>query len=135
MSEDVKRIIFASIAVVFSSFLVTLLLCLPDHFAQDVYSFSMVFLIASVASLIALVVTVIWAIPMHCILSKYKFESCGWYLLLAVISSCVFIFLFKPFGHDKASDLIIQTILCSFVGSVGAFLFWYIVVYKQRIKR
>lgn len=130
-----QRIIFANMVVVTSSFLVTLLLCLPEHIAKDIYPFSIIFFIASFAALVALVVTVIWAIPMHLILSKYKLKSYGWYLLLAIIPSFIFIYCFKPFGNDKATDLAMQAVICSFIGSVGAFLFWYILVCKHRITK
>lgn len=130
-----KRILFASTVVVVVSFLVTLILCLPEYINKNAYPLSMAFFIAGVASMVALVVTVIWAIPMHLILWKYNYDSYAWYLMLAIIPSLIFIYVFKPFGNDTATDLAMQAAICSFVGSVGASLFWYVIVYKQRITR
>jgi len=127
-----KIILRVSITVVGLVFFVTLLFGLADsigkHFPSSLY---ISLLIAGVASLVAIFVTCLWAIPMHLILNKFNRRSYFWYLILAIVPSFFFIYVFRPFGKDSARDLVIQAMSCSVIGSIGAFVFWYIVVYKQ----
>jgi len=124
-----KNILRASVAVVVVAFTVTLIICLIDSIGSD-YSPLLSFVIAGVAAVVAAVVTLVWAVPLHLILQKYKQEKLSWYLFLAVVPSVIFIYGFKPFGEDTTSDLAKQAAFCALVGSLGAFIFWYIAVRK-----
>lgn len=135
MRKNMKNIILASISVVIAVFIVTLLLSLIDSIGRDYSSIIISFVVSGIASVVAAIVTLIWAIPMHFILAKYHRIHLGWYLLLAVVPSFVFVYGFKPFGNDSAATLVMQTVVCSLVGSIGALVFWYVVVYKQRITK
>ena len=92
-------------------------------------------LTASVAAIVAIVVVLAWALPLHYVLKKLERQEFHWYLLAALVPSVIFIYGFKPFGQDSSVDLMQQTLFCSICGLIGAAVFWYVAVYRTRITK
>jgi len=127
-----KHLSVASGLVVLIVFVVTFVAATVDAIHTD-YSVFIALLTSGVASLVALVVVIFWAIPVHLILNRINKSGLVWYILAALIPSFAFIYALKPFGQDTNFDLLIQALFCSFAGTLGAIVFWYIAVYKKRI--
>ena len=134
-----KKIILATVCSVIATFLATfftvivnVLYKMPDDISL---SLSIGLFMSLVAGVIGFFVILIWALPVHYYLYKFNKLNVMWYLLTAVIPSFGFIYIFKPFGHDSQIYLFQQALFCSFIGCVAAFVFWYIVVYKNRLTR
>lgn len=129
-----KRLSIASGTVVLTVFVVTFVVAAIDSIGSD-YPIGISLMIASVAVIVALIVMVVWAIPVHLLLQKYSRSNVAWYIFSAVIPSFAFVYIFKPFGHDTNLDMLRQALFCSFAGGLGAIAFWFITVYRQRITR
>ena len=128
-----KHLVIASGLVVLIVFMVTFVVALIDSIGSEYSGIRISLIMAGVAAIVASVVLVIWAVPVHLLLQKYSRSNVAWYILAAIIPSFIFIYLFKPFGHDTDIYLFGQALFCSFSGSLGAVAFWYVVVYRQRI--
>ena len=115
-------------------FVVTFVVAAIDSIGSD-YPAGISLMIAFVAAVVALIIMIVWAIPVHMLLQKYNQSNVAWYILAAVIPSFAFIYIFKPFGHDTNLDMLKQALFCSFAGGLGAIGFWFITVYRQRITR
>lgn len=115
-------------------FVVTFVVAAIDSIGSD-YPTGISLMIASVAAIVALIVVVVWAIPVHLLLQKYSRSNVAWYIFSAVIPSFAFIYIFNPFGHDTNLDMLRQALFCSFGGGLGAIAFWFIAVFQQRITR
>lgn len=129
-----KNLFKSSALVVLIVFTITLVIGLIDSIKPTGVSsaaVAMSWVIAFAAALVAIFVVIVWAIPVHLVLSKMGHSNIAWYILAAVIPSFVFIFVVKPFGLDPFSALLTQALICSFIGSVGAAAFWYLSVYRQ----
>jgi len=94
----------------------------------------MAFLIGGVATIVALIVMVSWALPIHFLLKKNNLSSVKWYVLAGITPAFIFIYVFKPFGDDSAIDLLQQALFCSLVGAISAFCFWYFIAKKSLTK-
>ncbi|WP_127560362.1 hypothetical protein [Saccharospirillum alexandrii] len=128
-----KHLSMASAVTVLLVFTVVFLVSVIDSVGSDYSDFRISLVIAGVASLVACIVVIVWAIPVHFTLRQLKHQSLVWYLLAALIPGFTFIYAFKPFGQDSDIDLLQQALFCSFSGCIGAASFWYIAVYRQRI--
>ena len=80
-------------------------------------------LIASIASIIALVVIFVWGIPTHKLLRRYNKTQLYWYLLSGVFPGFIIVFAFTPFGQDTFSDLLRQSAMFSVVGLLASGVF------------
>lgn len=130
-----KHLSIASAVSVLIVFTVTFLVSAIDSIGSDYSDLRISLVIAGVAALVACIVIIVWALPVHLALRKLKHQSLVLYLVAAVIPSFIFIFAFKPFGQDSGIDLLQQALFCSFLGCLGAASFWYIAVYRLRITR
>ena len=130
-----KNLAIASVIVVLIVFTATFTVTFIDALGTDYSNILLPLFISSIAAIVALVVVLIWAIPVHLLLKRINQERVAWYILAAVVPSFFYIYVFKPFGNDLQIHLLLQALFCSFVGSLGAVAFWYIVVYRQRITR
>lgn len=106
-----------------------------DSAGSDYAGIGIPFMVAAVASLVSLVITIFWAIPIHFVLQRKNRFGLGWYVIAAIIASVLFVYVLEPFGHDAHIVLLQQALFCSFVGTLGASAFWHMVVYKKRIKK
>lgn len=129
-----NRLLIASSTVILITFFVTFFACVIDSREHNFLSILMSFIIASTAAIVALFVVAVWAIPVHLLLQKLGYSNIAWYIVAAIIPSFTFIYGLKPFGNDKPIDLLMQASICSLAGGLGAVAFWYILVYRQRIK-
>jgi ABC-type glycerol-3-phosphate transport system permease component len=132
--SNMKRLFIASVAVVIIVFAVTFFVCVIGSWGRDFPSILISLVIASFAAIVALIVVVAWAIPVHLLLQKFGYSNITWYIVAAIVPSFAFIYGLKPFGNDKPIDLFMQASFCSLAGSLGSVAFWYILVYRQRIK-
>lgn len=82
------------------------------------------------AAIVATIVVVVWAIPVHLLLTCINLQRLIWYIVAAVIASFVFAYLFKPFGN---THVLRQALVFSAFGSLGAATFWYWAVYCPRM--
>ncbi len=120
--------IFIALAAVF---LVTFSITYVDSLRSDVWGIEMALLTGGVATLVALIVMISWALPIHFLLKKYNLTSLTWYVLAGIAPAFIFVYAFKPFGEDTAIDLLQQALFCSLVGAISAFCFWYFIAKKS----
>jgi len=125
-----KNILLASASVVLVVFIFTFLATVTSSTG---YQIGVSFVISGVSAVVALIVVIFWAIPIHLIFKKLNIFKPAWYVVSAIIPSFVFIYAFKPFGNDTSSDLLIQALFCSLAGGLGALSFWYLAVYRLKI--
>ncbi|MBU6955056.1 hypothetical protein [Hahella sp. HN01] len=125
-----KNTLIASLAMLLTVFLLVFLTAVIDSINNEFSDFRISAVIAGVATLVALVVLVIWAIPGHLLLNKLKKDKLIWYIAPALLPGFVFVYWLKPFGQDAEPSLLIQALFCSFVGAVSAVVFWYFAVYR-----
>ncbi|RVT44672.1 hypothetical protein EMM73_16195 [Rheinheimera sediminis] len=130
-----KSLSIASLCTVLTVFVVTFVVTAVDSIGTAYSGINISLLMASVAAIVAIVVVIAWALPLHYVLKKLERQEFHWYLLAAVVPSVIFIYGFKPFGQDSSVDLMKQTLFCSICGLIGATVFWYVAVYRTRIKR
>lgn len=59
-------------------------------------------LTANVATIVAIVVVIAWALPLplHYVFKKLERQDFYWYLLDSLIPCVIFIYVFNPFGQD-----------------------------------
>ena len=75
--------------------------------------------------LVIVAVYILWGIPIHVVLRKYRKSSIVWYVIAGFLPGPIFIAFFKPFGNDALQYLFYQSLLCGVIGVIGAALFWY----------
>ena len=80
-------------------------------------------LIASVASVIAALVTLLWGVPTHMLLKRYSKTQLHWYLLSGVFPGFIIVFVLYPFGKDTFNDLLVQSVMFGVVGMLAAGVF------------
>lgn len=129
-----KRLFLAIVAVVLIVFAVTFLVIAINSWGRDFPGIAISIVIAFFAAIVASIVVITWAIPIHLLLRKLGYSNIAWYIVAAIIPSFGFIYGLKPFGNDKPIDLFMQASFCSVAGGLGAVAFWYILVYRQRVK-
>lgn len=128
-----KHILIASLTSIVVVFFISLLLFLVS-FAGGAYSgFLLALSAAFVATVVASISIILFAIPIHLVLSHYNYKNVTWYIISALICDSVFIYGFKPFGNDTQSDLFTQLLICSSIGSIGAVVFWFFAVHRKGI--
>jgi hypothetical protein len=130
-----KSLSIASLCTVLTVFVVTFVVSAVESIGTVYSGITISLLTASVAATVTMVVVIAWALPLHYVLKKLKRQALHWYLLASVILSVIFIYGFKPFGHDSSVDLAKQALFCSIFGLIGAAVFWYMAVYRSRITR
>lgn len=128
-----KHLLIASLITVLIVFTVTFVVTAINAIGTDFSDIRFSLVISGVAALVASIVVLFWAIPIHLLLSRINQKFLGWYISSAVIPSFAFIYILKPFGRDTDIQLFQQALFCSFAGSLGALGFWYFAVYRQRI--
>ncbi len=130
-----KSLSVASLCTILAVFLTTFLVTAVDSIGTDYPGITLSLLTASVAAIVAIVVIVVWTLPLHYVLKKLERQAFHWYMLAAVVPSVIFIYGFKPFGQDSAVVLMKQALFCSVIGLIGAAVFWYMAVFRFRITR
>ena len=130
-----KSLSLACLCTVLTVFVVTFVVSAVDSIGTAYSGINISLLTASVAAIVAIVVVIAWALPLHYVLKKLERQEFYWYLLAAVVPSVIFIYGFKPFGQDSSIDLMKQTLFCSICGLIGAAVFWYVAVYRTRITK
>lgn len=131
MIQKVKLLIRATIDALVVVFLAVLIYTLMDSAGSDFGDPRVSIVIAGIAVLVAGVVMLVWAVPVHLLLSKFKCHNIIWYLIAAVIPGIVFVCGFRPFGDDTRFDLMVQAVQCSAVGVIAMLPFWYRLVYRN----
>jgi hypothetical protein len=86
---------------------------------------------AIVSPVIIIAAFLLWGLPVHLLLIKYRKSSFGWYVLAGFLPGPIFIGFFKPFGNDPFQYLLNQSLFCGVIGIIGAALFWYSMVRKN----
>ena len=104
---------------------------LVDSIGTSYSGLGIPFFIASIAAVVAIIVVIVWAIPMHFLLRHFEKSNITWYLLCAIIPAFIFVYGFKPFGNDMNADLLSQAFLCAVFGCLSALPFWYVAVYRE----
>ena len=125
-----KHAAIASFCSVLTVFVAVFLVSAASSIGTDNSALGISLFIAGVAALVACVVVLVWALPVHFVLRKFKSQSFFLYLVAAIVPSFVFVYVFKPFGHHPSADLLVQALNCSLVGVLGAASFWYFGVYR-----
>jgi len=103
-----NRLFISGAAVVLIVFAFTFIMSLIDSIGRDFPTAVISLVIAFFASTVALIVVVVWAIPVHLLLQKYGCSNVLWYIFAAIVPSFTFIYWLKPFGNDKQIDLLGQ---------------------------
>jgi len=130
-----KSLSIASLCTALTVFVVTFVVSAVGSIGTAYSGITISLLTASLAAIVAMVVVVVWALPLHYVLKKLNRQEFHWYLLAAVVPSVIFIYGFKPFGQDSSVDLMKQALFCSGCGLIGAAVFWYMAVFRLRITR
>jgi len=128
-----KSLSIASLCTALTVFVVTFVVSAVDSIGTAYSGITISLLTASVAAIVAMVVVVAWALPLHYVLKKLERQALHWYLLASVVPSLIFVYGFKPFGNDSSVDLAKQALFCSVCGLIGAAVFWYMAVFRLRI--
>lgn len=68
-----KRLFISSVLVALIVFAVTFTACLLNSIGHDFPSVVICLVIASFAAIVALIVVIVWAIPIHFLLQRYGF--------------------------------------------------------------
>lgn len=98
----------------------------PNNDLREATSYGM----AIVSPIVATVCLVVWGLPVHFILSKYKMKEFWWYVIAGFIPAPIFVFVTKPLGADITIHLLMQSIYFGVFGCIGALIFWFYVVKK-----
>ena len=130
-----KHLLIASLVSVLTIFSATFVVTFIDSIGTAYSHPSITLLIAGVSAMVASIVVLVWAIPIHFVLKRLSKLNVTWYLMSSIVPAFVFIYAFKPFGNDSSTDLFGQAIICTIYGCLGALSFWYIAVYRQRITK
>jgi hypothetical protein len=130
-----KSLSVASLCTILAVFVMTFLASAVDSIGTAYSGITISLLMASVAAIVAMVVVMAWALPLHYVLIKLERQELHWYLLASVVPSVIFVYGFKPFGQDSSVDLMKQAMYCIACGLIGAAVFWYLAVYRTRITR
>ena len=115
-----KSLSIASLCTVLTVFVVTFVVSAVDSIGTVYSGITISLLTASVAATVTMVVVIAWALPLYYVLKKIKRQALHWYLLASVIPSVIFIYGFKPFGHDSSVDLAKQALFCTVSGLMDA---------------
>lgn len=78
-----------------------------------------------VSAIVAFWAVLLWGLPIHIFLNWLNKRNFIWYAIAAMIPGPLFIIFLKPFGEDDLGGLLNQSILCSGLGLLGAYTFWY----------
>lgn len=131
-----KNIFLSSLALLITVFILVFVVALVDSIGNDFGGIIISAVIAGVATMVASVVLLIWVIPLHLALAKFKKTKFTWYIVAALFPGFIFVYWLTPFGQDPDMHLLFQALFCSFVGVVSATVFWYFAVYRhQRITK
>ena len=131
-----KHIFLSSLALLITVFILVFVVALFDSIGNDFGIVTISAVIAGVATAVASVVLLIWVIPLHLALVKFKKDKLIWYIVAALFPGFIFVYWLTPFWQDSDIHLLFQALFCSFVGVVSATVFWYFAVYRhQRITK
>lgn len=128
-----KSIFIASLTAVLCVFVISFMVSALETIGTTYTDLGISFLFACVAGLVALIVMLLWAWPVHFVLRRLQRQSLHWYMLMALVPSLLFIYGLKPFGKDAAVDLLKQALFCSFCAVIAAAVFWYLAVYRPAL--
>ena len=111
----------ASLAVVFAAaFLVAYL----DTLQSAAWGVGLALVVAEGTALGALAVIVLWGIPAYLFLKSRSKHSLLWYAIAGAIPGFVVVGIFRPFGEDDPTTLVLQGLYLGLVGSLAAATFW-----------
>lgn len=119
MSKLIKPIFLSTLAV----FVFTFIVGLGTEIAHSPAGWDGALLIATMASIIGLIVILLWGVPVHLLLKNYKKTQLHWYLISGVFPSFIIVFVFLPFGKDTLNELLIQSVVLGIVGALAAGVF------------
>jgi len=120
-------IVSAALAVSVSTFLMGV--------AEQYENWQVSALVAGVAALVSIIALAFIALPLHFVLARSGKVDMGWYTVPGMLIGPLFVLGLKPFGQDPASGLVVQSLICSFLGVVGAATFWFFAVRQPRLTR
>jgi len=63
-------------------------------------------------------------VPFHLIFKWLKLRSVYSYALAGLVPPILISLLFKPFGEDSATDLLVQSAIAGAIGFICAYTFW-----------
>jgi len=84
-----------------------------------------------ISAIVAFWAVLLWGLPIHLFLNWLNKRKFMWYAIAAIIPGPSFILFSKPFGENDFGGLINQSILCSGLGLLGAYTFWYLSVREK----
>ena len=122
--KTMLRYSFGCVGVILAVFVMTFLLAYMDSSQSQVQHFPILLTISGVASLVAMMVCVLWVLPLFLILERRTIRNLNYYLLFGGVPGPIFVFGFHPFGDDKMSGLVQQALICGIIGMISAIVFW-----------
>ena len=96
-----------------------------SEIAHSPAGFGGAFLISSVATAIALFSLLIWGIPIHLILEKFKIKSALYYAVFGAIPGVFVIYGVDFMGKDTFANNLTPAVIMGAIGSVAASVFWW----------
>ena len=125
MISDMRKILLASIVTLAFVFILNFLMGLATEIAHSPAGLSGALLIASSASIVSLLVIVLWGIPVHLLLRYTRKRSYWWYFIAGLIPGFVVVFMFNIFGNDTIDLKILQALSLGIIGGISAIVFWH----------
>ena len=114
----------------FLTYLISLLIFLIAGIGNDLI-LPVLFSVAIFSPIIIIGAIVIWGIPCHLLLNKFKCSNPFLYALAGIVPVPVFLAIFSPLGEEKLTEFLIQCFFFGFIGVVSAISLWYSLVYKK----
>jgi len=74
---------------------------------------------------------IIWGIPCHLLLQKFKSNDPFFYALAGFVPIPMCLAIFSPFGEKQLPEFLGLCAIFGFIGAVSASMLWYSVVYKK----
>lgn len=84
-------------------------------------NFQSMFFLALIGAAVVFAVVLVWGLPMHYVLKRFKKTGMGWYISIGIIPSLMIPLDYLMGGYY--TNLIIQTLFFSYVGIVAAIAF------------
>lgn len=134
MRKKITSLLIASLCTVFAVFAATFFGFVIETSGSAYSDIRIPFYSASIAGAFSLAVVIFWALPIHFILNRFNKEGYSWYLIAGVIPSFIVISAFIALGNTVGDGLLIQVLFLVSLGGLGSCVFWYIAVYRPRIK-
>ena len=124
-----KRILIASLLVIFATSLTAFLLTAIGSLFEEFSTIGLAFIIAAIAATVSAIIVAVWVVPIHLMFVKYNVVGLGWYVILFLVPGLVFPMLYSVWAEIDFSGINFAS--CVMAGILSAVVFWYVAVSGQ----